>query len=248
MITSHGYVGHVEEIFYDNRWNDRMTRHFEMEIDQLRTLLIRMGSLVEEQIDCAVRALIQGDMGLVRLVMDRDKTVDEYDNTIDGQCMKIFALSQPVAIDLRLLMAALKINNELERIGDIAVNLCERVEPLAAHPALVKSTALVEMAEAAREMMKSAIDSFVNNDPGLATKVLESDDNVDQLDRDNFTLMAKIMRESPALVEPAMHVVVLSRHIERLADHATNIAEDVIFLVNAKIIKHHAYENDTEQG
>jgi phosphate transport system protein len=217
-----------------------MPRHFEMEIDQLRTMLIRMGSLVEEQIDYAVRALVQGDEAIVRLVMERDKKVDEYDNTIDQQCMRIFALAQPVAIDLRLLMAALKINNELERIGDIAVNLCERVEPLAQHQDLMKRTSLVKMAEAAREMMKSAIDSFVNNDPSLATKVLESDDYVDQLDRETFELMTKTMIESPALVGPACHILILSRHIERLADHATNIAEDVIFLVNARIIKHHA--------
>lgn len=223
-----------------------MPRHFEIELDQLRTMLIRMGSLVEEQIDYAVSALVKGDMALVRLVIERDKKVDEYDNTIDNQCMKIFALAQPVAIDLRLLMSALKINNELERIGDIAVNLCERVEPLAGHPELVKQTALREMAEAAREMMKLAIDSFVNNDPSLAKKVLESDDYVDQLDRDTFKLMTTVMKESPQLIEPAVHIVILSRHIERLADHATNIAEDVIFLVNAKIIKHHAYESDSE--
>jgi phosphate transport system protein len=223
-----------------------MTRHFEIEIDQLRTMLIRMGSLVEEQIDCAVRALVKGDLGLVRLVMDRDKMVDEYDNTIDQQCMKIFALTQPVAVDLRLLMAALKINNELERIGDIAVNLCERVESLAVHLELLRKTQLVVMAESAREMMKLAIDSFVNNDPRLATKVLESDDYIDQLDRDTFRLMTKVMKESPEFIEPAVHIVILSRHIERLADHATNIAEDVVFLVNAKIIKHHAYESETE--
>ncbi|HTY36408.1 MAG TPA: phosphate signaling complex protein PhoU [Bacteroidota bacterium] len=223
-----------------------MARHFEIELDQLRTMLIRMGSLVEEQIDYAVRALVQGDLGMARFVMERDKRVDEYDNTIDQQCMKIFALSQPVAIDLRLLMAALKINNELERIGDIAVNLCERVEPLANHPELVQSTPLAEMADSARVMMKLAIDSFVNNDPSLATKVLESDDYVDQLDRNTFHSMSDRMKESPELVEPALHIVVLSRHIERLADHATNIAEDVIFLVNAKIIKHHAYDNESE--
>jgi phosphate transport system protein len=223
-----------------------MTRHFEMEIDQLRTMLIRMGSLVEDQIDCAVKALVSGDMGLIRLVMERDKDVDAYDTTIDEQCMKIFALTQPVAVDLRLLMAALKINNELERIGDIAVNMCERAEPLAVHLELVRKTQIAEMADAARQMMKLAIDSFVNNDPRLATKVLESDDRVDQLDRDTFRLMTKVMKESPELIEPAVHIVILSRHIERLADHATNIAEDVIFLVKAKIIKHGGYEMDLE--
>jgi len=217
-----------------------MARHFELELDQLRTLLIRMGSLVEEQIDCAVRAISTSDVSLARLVMDRDTKVDEFDNSIDQHCMRIFALTQPVAIDLRLLMAALKINNELERIGDIAVNLAERVEPLAPYDEFVKTTALVAMATAAREMVKNAIDSFVNNDPGLAKAILRADDTIDNYDRETFNLMIKKMKESPENIEPASHMMIVSRHVERLADHATNIAEDVIFLVNAKIIKHHA--------
>lgn len=223
-----------------------MPRHYELELDQLRTLLIRMGSLVEEQIDYAVRALTDGDQRLAQLVMERDKKVDEYDIAVDERCMSIFALNQPVAVDLRLLMAALKINNELERIGDIAVNLAERVGPLALYPEFVKGTSLATMAFAARDMMKSAIDSFVNNDPSLAKKVLELDDFIDQLDRETFERMTKTMREASDLVEPACHILILSRHIERLADHATNIAEDVIFLVNARIIKHHAGESAAE--
>jgi phosphate transport system protein len=221
-----------------------MPRHFELELDHLRTLLIRMGSVVEEQIEFAVRSLVEGDKRLTHLVMERDKRVDEFDNLIDQQCMRIFALSQPVAVDLRLLMAALKINNELERIGDIAVNLTERFEPLMAHRDILVGSSFKPMAEAAREMMKSAIDSFVNNDPALAKKVLESDDYIDRLDRDNFAQMSKIMREKPDCAEQALHIVILSRHLERLADHATNIAEDVIFLVDAKIIKHHAYDQE----
>jgi phosphate transport system protein len=226
-----------------------MPRHYEMELDQLRTLLIRMGSLVEEQIDYAVRALTESDQRLAQLVMERDKKVDEFDIAVDERCMSIFALNQPVAIDLRLLMAALKINNELERIGDIAVNLAERAEPLASYPEFVRGTSLATMAFAARDMMKRAIDSFVNNDPSLAKEVLESDDFIDQLDRETFERMTKTMEESPNLVGPACHILILSRHIERLADHATNIAEDVIFLVNARIIKHHAGESrPTEQS
>jgi len=217
-----------------------MSRHYELELDQLRTLLIRMGSLVEEQIDHAVKALTEGDQHLADLVMETDKKIDEYDIAVDERCMSIFALNQPVAIDLRLLMAALKINNELERIGDIAVNLAERVEPLSQYPDFVKATALAKMAVAARDMMRRSIDSFVNNDPALAKVVLESDDYVDQLDRETFERMTAIMKESPDLVAPACHVLILSRHVERLADHATNIAEDVIFLVKARIIKHHA--------
>jgi len=219
-----------------------MPRHFEMELDQLRTMLIRMGSLVEEQIDCGVKSIIDGDESLSALVIERDKKVDEYDNAIDQQCMRIFALTQPVAVDLRLLMAALKINNELERIGDIAVNLAERVKALVPFRAFVKETRLSEMATAAREMVKAAIDSFVNNDPGLAKKVLTSDDVIDSIDRQMFELMVGKMKGSKDLIEPAVHMVILSRHLERLADHATNIAEDVIFLVNARIIKHNADE------
>lgn len=221
-----------------------MTRHFEIELEQLRTMLIKMGSLVEEQIELGVKALTEADLSVARFVMERDKKIDEFDNAIDQQCMRIFALTQPVAIDLRLLMAGLKINNELERIGDIAVNLAERVEPLREHQQLVRSTPLKKMAEAAKEMVKSAIDAFVNNDPGLAKQVLESDDFVDGLDKAIFQAMVQEMKKSAELIEPAAHIMILSRHIERLADHATNIAEDVIFLVNAKIIKHHADENE----
>jgi len=222
-----------------------MPRHFEMELDQLRTMLIRMGSLVEEQIDYAVKAIAEADVALAQLVMQRDQKVDEYDTAIDKQCMKIFALTQPVAVDLRLLMAALKINNELERIGDIAVNLAERVEPLLPHQEFVKTTPLREMATAAREMVKNSIDSFVNNDPDLAKKILISDDVVDNYDRDIFNAMIARMKEGREHVEPASHIMIISRHIERLADHATNIAEDVIFLVNARIIKHNAYKLDS---
>lgn len=219
-----------------------MARHFELELDQLRTMLIRMGSLVEEQIDLGIKAVTESDESLAHLVVERDKKVDEYDNAIDQQCMRIFALTQPVAIDLRLLMAALKMNNELERIGDIAVNLAERVPPLLSHKELVQGTRIREMAHAAREMVKWAIDSFVNNDPALAKKVLESDDLIDSIDREMFETLVAKMQQSPALITPAVHLVILSRHLERLADHATNIAEDVIFLVNARIIKHHADE------
>lgn len=222
-----------------------MPRHFELELDQLRTMLIRMGSLVEEQIDWAVKAITEADLPLARMVMQRDKRVDEFDNAIDQQCISVFALNQPVAIDLRLLMAALKINNELERIGDIAVNLAERVEPLIPYQEFVKTTPLREMAIAAREMVKHSIDSFVNNDPDLAKKILVSDDVVDNYDREIFNTMIARMKEGRQNIDAASHIMIVSRHIERLADHTTNIAEDVIFLVNAKIIKHHAYDLDS---
>lgn len=201
-----------------------------------------MGRLVDEQIDLACHALFQADAGLARQVLQKDKSVDELDTLIDHLCQEIFALSQPVAVDLRLLMSALKINNELERIGDIAVNIAERVEPLAGHLDFLKTTRLAEMTQIARIMVNDSIESFIANNPRLAHLVLESDDVVDSLDGVNFKHMVREMQRDHTLVEPASHIIVLSRHIERLADHATNIAEDVIFLVDARIVKHNAHE------
>ena len=217
-----------------------MPRHFEIELDQLRTNIIKMGSLVDEQIDFAVAALLEANVERAKLVIERDKKVDGYDNLIDAQCERIFALSQPVAIDLRSIMAALKINHELERIGDIAVNIAERAIPLRGHIDLLRKSRVIEMSSIAREMVKHAIDSFVNNDPELAREILLKDDSVDTLNRNIFQFLVAEMKENPASIEPASHIIVLSRHLERLADHATNISEDVIFLVDAKIIKHHA--------
>jgi phosphate transport system protein len=217
-----------------------MPRHFEIELDRLRTNIIKMGSLVDEQIELALKALLETNVTLAQFVIDRDQRVDEFDNQIDTQCERIFALTQPVAIDLRLIMSALKINNELERIGDIAVNIAERVEPIRERPDLVRLVPLADMATQARLMVKQAIDSFINNDPLLARDILLQDDKVDNLDRDIFHQLVAYMKNDPDSIEPASHIMILSRHLERLADHATNIAEDVIFLVDAKIIKHHA--------
>jgi phosphate transport system protein len=217
-----------------------MPRHFEIELDRLRTNIIKMGSLVDEQIELALKALLETNVTLAQFVIDRDQRVDEFDNQIDTQCERIFALTQPVAIDLRLIMSALKINNELERIGDIAVNIAERVEPIRERPDLVRQVPLADMATQARLMVKQAIDSFINNDPSLARDILLQDDKVDNLDRDIFRQLVAYMKNDPDSIEPASHLMILSRHLERLADHATNIAEDVIFLVDAKIIKHHA--------
>jgi phosphate transport system protein len=197
-----------------------------------------MGSLVDEQIEFAIKALLESDIPLSKLVIERDTRVDEFDNLIDSQCERIFALTQPVAIDLRLIMAALKINNELERIGDIAVNIAERVDPLQQQALLLQQIPIAKMAARARLMVKQAIDSFVNNDPAMARDILLQDDEVDQLDKEIFHQLVLQMKSDLTKIEPAAHIMILSRHLERLADHATNIAEDVIFLVDAKIIKH----------
>ena len=219
-------------------------RHFELELDKLRTNIIKMGSLVDEQIDFAISALLTSNDELARIVMERDRKVDDFDLEIDRQCESIFARTQPVAIDLRLLMSAMGINHELERIGDIAVNLAERVDAIRDHKGLLYEIKLSERADQARDMVKRAIDSFVNNDPGLAREICGRDNVVDAFNAEIFTRLIDKMKADPAVIEPAAHLMILTRHLERLADHATNIAENVVFLVDAKLIKHGADQGE----
>ena len=217
-----------------------MERHFEKELETLKTNLIKMGSQVDLQLGSACRALFEGDVERAEKVIRGDREVDQFDTLIDRQCMDIFALTQPVAIDLRLLMSSLKINSQLERIGDIAVNIAERVAALAPPRAFLLETRLSEMASVSRIMVRDSLDSFIRSDPSMATRVLVSDDVVDTLDRGIFRAMLENMEHDNRLIQPAAHIMILSRHLERLADHATNIAEDVIFLVEARLVKHNA--------
>jgi phosphate transport system protein len=221
-----------------------MERHFERELEDLKSNLIRMGSMVDDQIEASCRALFGGDLDLAAMVINGDADINEMDMQIERQCQRIFALNQPVAVDLRLLMAVLKINRELERMGDIAINLAERTAALSRHLDFLRSTRLEEMSSIARIMVRESLDAFINNYPPLATRVLESDDVVDSFNRNIFYRMIRSMQSDHALIEPASHILILSRHIERLADHATNVAEDVIFLVEAKVVKHHALSNE----
>ncbi len=219
-----------------------MERHFEHELENLKAELIGMGGLVDRQLETACQALYDGDVVAAGEVIARDAEVDGYDTRIDKQCQRIFALTQPVAIDLRLLMAALQINNQLERVGDIAVNIAERVEPIASYRDFLAGTQLPDMAQIARIMVRDSLDSFMRSEPSLARRVLDSDDVVDDLNRQIFGYLVQTMQAEHHLILPSAHLLILSRHIERLADHATNIAEDVIFLVEARLVKHNAKE------
>lgn len=216
-----------------------MHRHFEDELETLRSQLIRMGSLVEEQIETAIRALTESNLELAKFVIAREARVNELDLTIDGQCQRIFALAQPVAVDLRLLLAATRMNSDLERIGDIAVNIAERVEPLKGAGALIESVRAFEMIATAREMLSDVINAFIHSDSTQAHSVFEKEERVDLLNRETFYKLIAAMKSDPLLIDPAAHLMALLRHIERLADHATNIAEDVIFIAEAKSMRHH---------
>ena len=215
-----------------------MYHYLEEELEQLKTKIIKMGSLVEEQIEFSFRALFEGNLELAEIVRTRDDEVDKYDIKIDKHCQRIFALTQPVANDLRLIMTALMINSDLERMGDIAVNISERAEALDNYSSLLKSIRVDEMAKKVQRLIKMSIDSFVNGDAELAKEIIKADADIDKLDNEIFDLIADKLKDDMDLVVPGMHILTLVRNIERLADHATNIAEDVIFMIDAKIIKH----------
>jgi phosphate transport system protein len=221
-----------------------MRRHFEELLEELRSNLIKMGSLVDEQLDTAFRALHEGDLKQAERVYENEKRVNEFDNLLDNQIDEIMALEQPVAGDLRLVLSAIKMNHELERIGDVAVNIAQRVKPLLNHLELVRMVKILEMGDVARKMVHDSLDAFIHADPILARKICAQDDIVDEMNRAKFIFVIEEMKKNPTLIEPGAHLIVALKHIERIADHATNIAEDVVFLVDAKIIKHHAADKN----
>ncbi|HYM21290.1 MAG TPA: phosphate signaling complex protein PhoU [Candidatus Kapabacteria bacterium] len=220
-----------------------MHRHFEDELEKLRALLIRMGSLVDEQVELASRAVLTSDEEAARFVNKRETRVNEYDLMVDALCQRILALTQPVAIDLRMLIAAMRLDSEFERIGDIAVNFSDRVVPLKGHIDLLERVGLRQMIEEAYKISRAAFDAFINNDVDLARSLFDREEGVDRMARRSFDLMIDEMKSDPVLVEPGAHAMALLRHVERLADHATNIGEDVIFIVEAKMLKHHPPQN-----
>ncbi len=215
-----------------------MERHFEQQLEKLKTRLIKMCSLVDEQVEFAIRAVDEENFELANLVIERDKKVDKFDLKIDKICQKIFALNQPVAMDLRLIMSALTINANLERIGDLSVNIAENFLILKKKPHFINKTRYIEMTKLVKEMIRNAIDSFIENDAKLAQKVIQSDNMLDQYNVENHQILKDVMRENVNDIEDAVAMLVISRQLERLGDHATNIAEDVFFIVEAQLVKH----------
>lgn len=215
-----------------------MQRLLDEHLDKLKTRIIKMCSLVDEQVQFAVKAVVEENLELASQVIERDKKVNKFDVKIDKICQKIFALSQPVAMDLRYIMSALTINNNLERIGDIAVNISENIILIKSKPDYYRKTKLEEMFNIVQQMLKNAIDSFIEEDAELAKKVILSDDIIDKMNADNHVILKEIMKQSPENIESAVALLVISRELERLADHCTNVAEDVFFIVEAQMIKH----------
>jgi phosphate transport system protein len=220
--------------------------HFEEELQALKNRLLTMGALVEERVHQAVRSLIDRRLDEAEAVIVADKEVNDLQIDIDDRCLKLLATQSPLAIDLRLITAAMKINADLERIGDQAVNIAENVIKLLPQPPLKPLIDIPRMAELAQQMTRDALDAFVKKDPALARDVLRRDDEVDSLKDQVFRELLTYMMADPGTIQRALSLILISRNIERIADHATNIAEDVIFLVEAKDVRHHHLEAETK--
>ena len=215
-----------------------MQRHFHEELDALKQTLGAMGSLVEDQIRRVMRALIERDNERARDVIERDREVDAYENEIDEKCVELLALHQPTAGDLRFLTTAMKIVTDLERIGDQAVNIAERALDLNNEPQLKPYIDLPRMAEKALLMMKQSLHAFVARDPELARQVRRQDSEVDALNDQIFRELLTFMMSEPTTIPRAIRLILIARFLERVADHATNIAEMVVFLVESKLVRH----------
>jgi phosphate transport system protein len=215
-----------------------MTRHFHEELDALKQTLLAMGGLVEDQIRRAMRALLERDDVMAQEVIDRDRQVNTYDVEVDEQCVNLLALHQPAASDLRFITTAMKIVTDLERIGDQAVNIAQRALELNREPQLKPYIDLPRMADRAQRMVKESLDAFVAGDTALARQVCAADAEVDALKEQIFRELLTYMMEDPRTVSRAIRVILISRFMERVADHATNIAEMVIYLVEGKMVRH----------
>jgi phosphate transport system protein len=221
---------------------DRLVPHFQEELEQLKTRLLEMGGLAEDRVRSALDGLVERDSQLVDRVLGGDVPINQLHIEIDSRCFKLLALHQPMAVDLRAIVSAVKINTDLERVGDLAINIAEAVRRYMRHPPVKELIDIPRMAEIAQSMLRDSLDSYVRRDIALAQSVLNQDDELDALKTQVFRDLMTHMLQDPSTIEPALDLILISRHLERIGDHATNIAEDVIFMVSARDVRHHAGE------
>lgn len=223
---------------------ERSPRHFEEELEALQARLLEMGGLTEERVRASVQGLVMQDLSVTEGVLRGDAPVNQLHVEIDERCFRMLALYQPMATDLRAIVAAVKINSDLERVADLAVNIAEAATRYARHPPVKPLIDIPRMADIAQGMLRDALDAFVRRDTALAHAVLKTDDALDALKTQVFRELLTYMLHDPATIEPSLDLILVSRHLERIGDHATNIAEDVIFMVSAQDVRHHARESD----
>ncbi len=217
-------------------------RHFHDELAQLKDRLLHMSSRVEAAVAQAVQALLDRDADAAEDIINTDREIDNLELDIENRVTQLLALQQPMAKDLRLLLASLKISNDLERMGDHAVNIAQSAQRLIDFSPIAPAPELIDMARSAREMLSLALSAFIKGDPAAARAVCMRDDHVDALHRSLFRILLTHMAEDPRTISAAMELSLVSRNLERIADLATNIGEDVVFLVEGTTIKHHAEE------
>jgi phosphate transport system protein len=218
---------------------DHDTRHFAEELAELKRRLLVMGGLAEERVQSALEAMVERDRGMIAAVITGDEAINRLHVEIDDRCIKLLALHQPMAVDLRTVVAAFKINGDLERIGDLAVNVAEAAERYIAHAPVKPLIDLPRMGEMAERMLREALQAFVVDDAAAAKRVLAQDDGLDALKNQIVRELLTYMLGDPRTIEPGIDLILVSRHLERIGDHATNIAEDVIFIVEARDVRHH---------
>jgi phosphate transport system protein len=218
---------------------ERVVPHFQEQLEVLKQRLLVMGGLAEERVRVVVEALVDRNPELVDAVLNGDEPLNNMHIEIDNRCFKLLALHQPMAADLRAIVAGVKINTDLERVGDLAVNIAEAVRRYLLHPPVKQLIDIPRMAEIAQRMLRDALDSFVRRDVDLAQAVLNEDDKLDALKTQVFRELLTYMLQDPGTIEPGLDLILISRHLERIGDHATNIAEDVIFMVSARDVRHH---------
>jgi phosphate transport system protein len=216
-----------------------MSIHLHRDLENVQRRVLSMASAMEQLVERSIRALFERDANLARALIESDTSIDLEENLIEEECLKILALHQPVAGDLRRVATIVKINSDLERMADLAVNIAERALALAQGPEVPVPATFRQMTDMTNTMVRDSLDAFVKLDIALAKRVCRLDDEVDRYNRVIIDLVTEYMKESPDHVFPGLHLFSAARHLERIADHATNIAEDVVYLVEGKIIRHH---------
>jgi phosphate transport system protein len=218
---------------------ERVVPHFQEQLEMLKERLLVMGGLAEERVRAVVDALVERNVEVVDEIQTGDEPINQLHIEVDNRAFKLLALHQPMAADLRAIVAAVKINTDLERVGDLAVNIAEAVRRYLLHPPVKQLIDIPRMADIAQQMLRDSLDSYVRRDTDLAQAVLNEDDKLDALKTQVFRELLTYMLQDPATIEPALDLILVSRHLERIGDHATNIAEDVIFMVSARDVRHH---------
>lgn len=220
-----------------------MTKHLEREIERLKKLILGLSTAVEECVHKAIRAVDERDEALATEIIEGDVQIDAMEVEVEEECLKVLALHQPVAIDLRFIIAVLKINNDLERIGDLGVNIASRAKALSHLPATHESFDFAAMMSGVKEMLRKSLESLVHLNVPLAWEVCRSDEKIDEMNREMFQALQDGMKRHPQDQEALVHLLSVSRNLERMADHTTNIAEDVIYMIDGEIVRHRPPNN-----